>query len=453
MQMRSLIVVFGGLLFLVVSAADAADWTRFRGPNGIGVSPDEKPVPVKWSESENLKWKAPLPGPGASSPIVVGDRVFVTCWTGYADAGRDSGRLEDLKRNLICIDRKTGKQKWMKSIDASMPEDSFRGMFAENGYASHTPTSDGERVIVFYGKSGVHAYDMDGKHQWKADVGDDLDRRGWGSASSPILYKNLVFVLASIESHTLYALDKTTGKVVWKQEADGFGSTWGTPALVEVNGHTELVVAVPYEIWGLNPDTGKLLWYCEGPASQSMCSSLVVHGSVAYAIETGPGGGGAVAVRAGGKNDVTKTHVVWSTRDRSRVGTPVIHDGRMFWVGSGVANCVDIKTGDRIYRGRLGGGSARESTNDGNGGGNRRRRGFGGGRGGQDYSSPVIAGGNLYYSKRSGDTFVIKLGKEFEQVAANRFETDKGDFSASPAISDGELFIRSSRNLYCVSGD
>ena len=190
--------------------------------------------------------------------------------------GRDPGELKDLKRHLVCLDRKTGDIKWDKTVDPVLPEDEFRGMFAENGYATHTPVSDGEHVYAFFGKSGVVAFDNDGKQLWQTKVGSDLDNRGWGSASSPILYKNLVIVAATVENHSLVALNKETGEKVWEQEAEGFGSTWGTPVLVELpEGRTDLVIGVPYEIWGLNPDTGKLLWYCDGVPSSSMCSSVL----------------------------------------------------------------------------------------------------------------------------------------------------------------------------------
>ena len=206
------------------SPATAADWSRFRGPNGSGVSTGQDPLPTAWSETKNLKWKAELPGPGNSSPIVVGDNVFVTSWSGYADGG-EGGSLEDLHRHLVCIDRNTGKQRWEYKVKAALPEDSYRGMFAENGYASHTPVSDGEMVYVYFGKSGIHAVDMEGKHVWNKNVGSDLDGRGWGSASSPILYKDLVIVTATIENHSIAAFDKKTGEKKWEQEAEGFGST------------------------------------------------------------------------------------------------------------------------------------------------------------------------------------------------------------------------------------
>ena len=447
-----------------LSIADAADWSRFRGPNGSGISEDKAAIPAEWGEKKNLQWKAELPGAGSSSPIVVGERVFVTCWSGYMDR-KGPGSLENLKRHLICFDRKTGKELWNKDVKAKLPEDTMRGMFAENGYATHTPVSDGEVVIAFFGKSGVHAYDMEGKKLWEANVGSDLDRRGWGSASSPILHKNLVIVTASVENHALVALDKKTGKEVWKEEAEGFGSTWGTPILVEVDDHTELVIGVPYEFWALNPDNGKLLWYCETLGTNSMCSSVVAKDGVVYGIETGPGGGGVIAVKAGGKGDVTKSHVLWRGSDRSRVGTPLIHDQKMYFVNGGVVGCLDAKTGKRVYQGRLSGGTPASATRGGGGGqqpgrpggsrpgGGRSRGGRGGYGGGQDYSSAIIADGKLFYARRSGDVFVVKLGDEFEQLAVNRFESSQGDFNAAPAVSDGQLFIRSSMTLYCVSAE
>lgn len=430
----------------LATTVDGADWSRFRGPNGSGISEEDKSLPVTWSDTKNLKWRAEMPGPGSSCPIVVGDRVFATAWSGYADGDGAQGSMENLKRHLVCIDRKTGKKLWDVAEKAKLPEDSYRGMFAENGYATHTPVSDGELVYTFYGKSGVHAYDMKGEKVWDANVGEDRDRRGWGSASSPLIHENLLIVPAAIENHAIVALDKKTGKEVWKQEAEGFGATWGSPILVKGKDRTELVIGVPYEIWSLNAANGKLLWYSEAIGSNSMCSSVVENDGVIYAIESGPGGGGAVAVKAGGKGDVSKSHVVWQTRDRSRVGTPIAHKDRLYWVSSGVANCVNATNGERIYQKRLQ--SNRSSDDDDRGGRGRR-----GGRGGQDYSSPILADGKIYYARRSGEVYVVKVGDEFEQLAVNRFDSSEGDYHATPAVSDGELFIRSSRTIYCVAKD
>lgn len=446
--LRLTAICFG---MLVTVAAYAEEWSRFRGPNGSGRIAEAGSVPTVWNDTENLKWKSPLPGPGASCPIVFGERIFVTCWTGYAVDRRDSGDLESLKRHLICLDRASGKILWNQSVAAALPEDRFQGMFAENGYATHTPVCDGKRVVAFFGKSGVVAFDLEGNQLWTTQVGDDLDTRGWGSASSPIIYQNLVIVTAAIENHALVALDVATGKEVWKTEAEGLESTWGTPILVDrEDGKTDLVLSVPYEIWGLNPETGKLRWYCEAIESSSMCSSVVAADGVIYAVERGPRGGGAIAVRAGGKGDVTDTHVVWTTSDRSRVGTPVVAEGRIHWVSNKIATCVDAHTGERIYQERLAAGNSRVAEPASEAGGQRGRR--RGGRGGQDYASPIVANGFLYYVTRNGQGFVVKLGEKFEQTATNAFG-DGGEFSATPAISNGALFLRSDKFLYCVSSE
>lgn len=437
-MVRSLIVC--GLAFFVGlnSLVSAGDWSRFRGPNGSGISSDSVPTPVEWSPAKNVAWKTPLPGAGVSSPIVIGDRIFVTCYSGY---GRDFGKIEELKRHLVCVERSGGKILWQKAVDAVLPEDSYSGMgIPAHGYASHTPVSDGERVYVFFGKSGVLAFDLDGKQLWQKSVGTESDRRRWGSASSPILYQGNVIVTASAESESLVALDGKTGEEVWSQAASGLANVWGTPLLVRVDDdRTDLVLGVPYEIWGFNPDSGKLRWYSEIPAGDQYSSSVVAVQDVVYSIEGR--GGGSAAVRAGGKGDVTKSHTVWSGSDSSRFGTPVVYEGRIYFFSGSVVGCNDAKTGKKVFQGRLEGGSSSS--------GGRSR--FGRGGGGSDYSSPVIAAGKVYYVQGSGKCFVLKAGDEFEQLAANSVTTDRESFGATPAISNGEIFLRSDKHLYCVS--
>jgi outer membrane protein assembly factor BamB len=287
------------------------------------------------------------------------------------------------------------------------------------------------------------------------------------------LYKNLVIITASIESQALVALDKDTGKEVWRQEAAGLASTWGTPVLVPIDDQrTDLVLAVPYELWALNPEDGKLRWYCESIPSDSMCSSAVTHDGIVYALESGPRGGGAVAIRAGGKDDVSESHVLWRGQDRSRIGTPVFYEGHLYWISSGIARCIDAKTGESVYEQRLSRPAADAASDTpaddaspegggrfGRGGGpgsgpSGGRFGRGGGRGGpgggSDYASPVVADGKLVFLTRAGNAYVVQLGTEFKELGCNRF-SDGGDFSATPAISDGQLFIRSSKYLYCVA--
>ncbi len=370
--------LIAGLIGLSLSAAAVAeDWSRFRGPNGSGVATDAQSLPATFSATENLQWKVPLPGPGSSSPIVVGKKVFVTCWSGYGVSREEPGDLKALKLHLICFDRDSGKVQWDKAVDAHYPEEEYRGMFAEHGYASHTPASDGKQIFVFFGKTGLVAFNMDGEQQWRKQVGTGVGSRGWGTSSSPILYKDMVIVTASAESQALVAFKKENGEQVWKQEADGLVGTWGTPVLVEVDkSRTDLVLGVPYEIWGLSPDTGKLRWFCNATEDDSFCSSVVASGDVVYAIEGR--GGGSFAVKAGGKDDVTKSHMVWSGSGRNRIGTPVIADGNIYFIAGKVLNCVEAASGKEVYQARLNsksGGNAGEGAGGGGFGG-----GFGGGR-------------------------------------------------------------------------
>ncbi len=428
------------------TTALAEDWSRFRGPNGSGVAADAKGLPSSFSATENLRWKVPLAGPGSSSPIVVGNKVLVTCWSGYGISREEPGDMKGLKLHLICVDRESGKQLWDKAVDAHYPEEKYQGMFAEHGYASHTPVSDGQHVYVYFGKTGLFAFDMEGKEQWRKMVGTGVGMMGWGSSSSPILYKDLVIVTASAESQALVAFNKKTGEQVWKQQADGLQGTWGTPILVKVDdARTDLVIGVPSEVWGLNPDNGKLRWYCEAVQENSFCSSVVASGDMIYAIE-GQRGGGSFAIKAGGKDDVTKSHLVWSGSETSRIGTPVVADNKIYFISRKVFNCIDAATGKEIYKARLNSSSGTPQPPA--EGGPFGRGGRGGG--GQDYSSPVVGDGKLYYVARNGEIFVVKLGSSFEQISSNRLTDETEDFSASPAISDKQIFIRSSKHLYCL---
>jgi hypothetical protein len=409
----------------------AADWPRLRGPDGSGISPDTN-VPVTWSESSNLKWKTPLPGPGSSSPIIWGQDVFVTCYSGYGLSRTNPGNMAELKRHLLCIDRNSGKQIWSRTIKAAMPEDPFTGRgLPEHGYASNTPVTDGERVYVFFGKTGVLAFDLDGTQLWQVNVGREPSDRGWGSSASLTLYKDMVIVNASDESQSIRALNKATGEEVWRAEAGPVERAYGTPTLVENDdGAAELVIGVPEELRSLHPDTGKLKWYAQTNLTGNVSPAVVAGDGTVY-LFGGHRSSGSHALRIGGKGDVTNSHMIWSSRNSSYVATPLLYDGHLYWVDDrGLAFCVSAQTGESVYRERLDGVSSGD-------------RPF--------YASPVLAGGKIYVVSRWDGTFVFVAKPEFERMAQNQFPADKTDFNATPAISKGELFLRSNKALYCIA--
>ena len=434
-----LLIAFG---FLLPQFADAEDWTRFRGKNADGVS--SKPAATEWSTKKNIKWKTDLPGAGVSSPIIVGDKVFLTCYSGYGIDRREPGEIEDLKRHVLCIDRSNGKVLWNKTVKNETTEDRYSGMgVPEHGYASHTPVTDGKALYVFLGKSGVYAYDLDGKELWNKSVGTDSDDRRWGSASSPVLYDDKVIVPAIAESGAIVALNKKDGKEVWRQEAGGLRGSWSTPLVVKVDDdRSDLVIGVPYELWGLNPENGKLRWFLE-VNGRSFYTSVMAKDGVIYGAIGGRDGGGAFAVKTGAKDDAGKEHKVWNSGDQSQYASPVVHDGLMFFVNNGICNAIDAKTGERAARVRLQAPSGDDSGNGAAGGGRRRGRSL-------DYSSPVIAGDKLYYFKRNGEMYVLSADKELKQIAVNQVTEESEEFSATPAISDGQIFVRSNKRLYCI---
>jgi outer membrane protein assembly factor BamB len=398
-----------------VSPSAAADWPRFRGPDGSATSTDTN-IPTEWGEKKNVKWSAAMPGQGFSSPIVVGDYVFVTCYTGGASD------LANLKRQLVAVDRRKGGILWSKTVPAVLPEFREGGGFSHHGYASHTPVSDGERVYVHFGTTGVLAFDMKGNQLWQQSVGTERNAR-FGSASSPILYKDLVIVTAGAESASIRAFDKKTGKEVWKAPAANLAECYSTPLIVtNKDGEDELVISVPYEVWGLKPATGKLKWYATSEVDGSACTSLIANDGVVYAV--GGRTGGRTAVKVGGKGDVTKSHVLWSKRGGPYVSSPVLYKDRLFWIDQrGTATCVDAKTGDELGRERIRGAY---------------------------YASPVLVKDRLYLVSRYDGTYVVEPTPKFTQVAHNSLG-DKSDFSGSPAVSSGQLFLRSDKYLYCIA--
>ncbi len=433
-MIRKMILSTVMLGLLTVQLVNAQDWPRFRGPSGSGVAKGTTSFPTAWSPKANLAWKTEMPGPGASSPIIVGGKVFVTCYSGYGLSQENPGDIKNLVRHLVCVDAKSGKKLWQKDVPVELPEDPYTGIgVTAHGYASHTPVSDGKNVYAFFGKGGVHAYDMAGKKLWSANVGKESDPARWGSSSSPIVYKDTVIITASAESQSIVGLDKSTGKEKWRQEASGLDGMWGTPTLVKVDDNrTDLVMCVAKELWGLDPNNGKLRWYANATGAQQAYASVITEGSRVFAF-TGRGGG-SIAIDAGGNGDVSKTKTVWTGRDTAGYPSPVRHGGKLYSVNRGIVTVVDAKTGKRIERLRL-----------------RNTMRTGGRFGSLDYPSPIVVGDHMYYMNGSGQMFVFKLGEKLKLVSVNRVTSNKEIFWGTPAVSNGQMVIRSAKYLYCVA--
>lgn len=394
------------------SLSRAADWPRFRGPNGTGVSTDTG-LPTEWSATKNILWKTELPGPGASSPITWDNRVFVTCYSGYGLSKTAPGNKADLKRHLLCIDDADGSIVWNAKMKASGHEREFSGFMAEHGYATHTPTVDESGVYAFYGATGAAKYSHDGELLWQRSCGTKSGN--YGSAASPVLSAGLLIVNAHTESNAILGLNPRTGEIVWEQEYAPYHST---PVLAKANGREELVFLTSVSI---DPANGNRRWYFEGP--HPSLSSPVANGDLVYFGDHKR----VLAIRLSGRGDETPVKV-WESRSPANTAMPLYYKGHVYWVSEhgGIACCADAKTGELKYKQRLAPAA------------------------GKNWSSPVAADNKIYYVSLDKGTFVLAAGPEFRILAHNTIAADTGRWIATPAISNKRLILRSTQTLYCI---
>lgn len=430
----ALLTLLGSVFSHNASSCLAEDWTRFRGTDGSGVSSNEK-IPTVWNQDKNIQWSIDLPGPGSSCPIVAGDKVFVTCYTGYGVNAESPGQPSDLVRHLLCVDSKSGKTLWTAAIPSTVDEDPYKGFIVEHGFASSTPTSDGEHVYVMCGKTGLIAFDMKGTEVWRVDMGQNSDPAKWGDGTSPVLHNNLVIMNAGITGHAMIAVDKKTGKEVWRVDDEKYTNSWATPIIVKADGRDEMVCASPGKIFAMDPMTGSELWRCDSPLKETVCASVVYHEGVVFLM--GGRQGAAIAVRCGGNGDVTKTNIVWEKPLRSGIGTPVVANGRLYWASSGLAICADCKTGEEVFKTRL---VQTEQTAQ------------AGGRPASNYPSALNIGNKIYLTLRNGETQIWNAGSTYEVISSNSFSNDEGPFNATGAVSNDSLFLRSNKKLYSIGG-
>jgi outer membrane protein assembly factor BamB len=404
-------------LFLLAShSALAGDWLAWRGPLGTGIS-DEKNVPLKWSKEENVKWNVKLDGPGNSTPIVVGNKVFLT----------HPPKANPKIRSLICFDRQTGSELWRHEVEYAEQEKTH----GTNPLASSSPVSDGENVYVFYGPAGLYALDLDGKVLWKRDDLDKTDHE-WGIGSSPVLYGDLLLlnVGPGTKAHVL-ALNKNDGKEVWRRDFPGMKSkdekeyrgSWSTPVLhTEPNGRTTVLLSLPETLWAVDPKTGEDVWSCQGLKGLVYTSPLC-SGEIAVAM--GGFGGPALAARAG-EGDVTEKNRLWHRPSNpQRIGSGVIVGEHIYMVNeNGAMWCLELESGKQLWEGRL------DKS------------------GGQTWGSLSYVDGRLYILGLSGMTYVMEANPSKLTILA---ENDLGERTRSSlAFSDGQVFVRTHESLWCI---
>ncbi len=412
MQLRSAIIA----AVLVAGAVHAEEWPGWRGPRGDGTS-TETGVPLTWSKTENIAWKTPIPGIGHSSPIVWGDRVFVT-----------SCVEEEGKRLLLSLDRRTGKVLWERVVLTAPLE----GKHHLNSYASATPVTDGRHVWVSFLEfphMQVACYDFDGNKVWQRSPGELRSVHGF--CSSPILHKDLVILNGDQDAKAyLVALDKATGEERWRIDRPNRTRSYCTPILIQSPGRpgvTQMVLSGSKCVTCYDADTGKLLWIHHGPTEQYV-ASLVYHDGVLF-LTTGYPEHHLMGFDPDGSGDVTGSkHVLWhiphadnGPRGASYVPSPIAFGGHFFVVSDpGYLSCLEAKTGKRLWMERLGP---------------------------HHSASPVLVDGHFYFPDDKGTTWVLQAGSQFKVVAKNRLDEE---CYASPAVSRGHIFLRCLHNLYCI---
>jgi outer membrane protein assembly factor BamB len=439
------------LLLFVLSLtvfARAENWPSFRGPNASGVAGD-KPTPASWDATTgtNIRWKTPIPGLAHSSPVVWGDEVFVT--TAVSSKGGENFRHglfgdvtsdTDMSKHtwhVYCLNKRTGAILWDQVAAEGVPKVKRH---IKSSHASSTPATDGKYVVAFFGSEGLFCYDLKGKLQWKKDLGVldagwfyDPDYQ-WETASSPIIYKNLVIVQCDVQKNSfIAAYDLKDGKQVWMTPREEIPS-WGTPTIYEGPSRVELITNATRAARGYDPATGKELWRLTGNPEVTATTPVAAQGLIFICNSYRPNQP-IYAIRAGASGDISlkpdqtsNQYVAWSMqRGGTYMPTPLIYGDYLYTCANqGVICCYNLKTGERLYQQRIGD------------------------KGGAYSASPVAADGKIYLSSEDGDIFVVKAGPKYELISTNPI----GEvLMATPAISDGMIFVRGQHTVFAIGDE
>ncbi len=406
---RKRLFALATIICLCALAVLADNWSQFRGAGSRGISAETN-LPVKWSATENVKWKTKLPGPGHSSPVVWGNRIFLTAY-------RKAGGGELL---VLCVDKATGKILWERKA----PAKTIEKVHDTNSPASPTPATDGKYVYAWFGSFGLLCFDFDGNKIWEKPVGPYPIE--WGSASSPVVYKDMVLLNCDTDAEDfLLAVDKNSGKTIWQTSRSNIERAWPTPVIWNVEGQDQIVVSGTGGVKAYDPKDGKEIWVVEGVPKWVSPTPVVVGGLLFVASNGLDNDNFMMAVRPGGRGNVTRNNVAWRyVRNISSASSPVVVGDHLFAVRSGgIMVCLDAKTGKLIWQERLP-------------------------APGDYYASLVAGDGKIYAISEEGIATVIAAKPVYELLSRNVMGER---CMASPAVSDRQIFIRSDESLFCIS--
>ena len=432
-----IIGLLSSLMFLTLTVG-ATNWPQWRGPGGMGIS-TETNLPVEWSATKNIKWKTAIAGRAHSSPVVWGNRLFITTAiegpivpgakaVKHMDEGKEFLHPDSIGADhkhafkVICLSATNGKILWEQTAFEGTPYDNRH---RKSSFAASTPATDGKLVYAFFGTEGLYAYDMNGKLAWKADLGK-LGTVGMGTGTSPILYENLVILQCDEENGAasfIVALDKKTGKEMWRTPRK-IQVSWATPILVPTAKRTELITSGTEAIIAYDPATGKELWRHKGVESNAI-PSPVANQEMVF-VSAGFPAKIAMAIRLGASGDLTDSaNVAWKyAKGTAYVPSPILYGDYLYLTTDrGILTCLDAKTGEVKYEG---GRIPIPATFT---------------------ASPVAFDGKILLTSEDGDTFIVKAGPKHEILGTNSVGEP---VYASPAIADRKIFIRGEKNIYCI---